>query len=422
MSPRAVPRRTQRIRLAARSFRLTRRGTGFAVAALVVFVLAPTLSAPALLYATGLLLGLLVLAFTFVVAGHSRVRVERTFSPQVVDPGHEVRARLVVTNTSSVPCPESVWRDRLPSMVAGAAAGTMPSLTAAGSRDATATADYALSSATRGAHLVGPLRVRVVDPFGLIERLRDFGEAHELTVLPRRYDLPAIRPAGSDENGTTRPAPHQVGLGEDDIIARAYQSGDALKRLHWKATARRGELMVRQEEQQMNPRAAVLIDLDADSHGTARDRGGYWEYSPGLEWAVAAGASIVTHLVQAGYLVSVGSPCGQIDAEVSEGHDSLRHVMMALARCGPAESDLWRLPVEPATFIIAGRLEPGRTQRWAREVGSVASVHALMGAASRSGAISIADGAGWHRTSWNPQSDIPETWVSLDGSHAHARR
>lgn len=422
MTSRAVPRRTRSIRSAARSFRLTRRGIGFGVAAFAVFLLAPTLSAPALLYASGLLLGLLVLAFVFVVAGHSRVRVDRTFSPQVVDPGHEVRARLVVTNTSSVPCPESVWSDHLPAVVAGAASGVMPSLAAAGSRGAAVSADYTISSSTRGAHLVGPLRVRVIDPFGLVERQRDFGEPHEVTVLPRRYDLPAIRPTGSDENGATRPAPHQVGLGDDDIIARAYQSGDALKRLHWKATARRGELMVRQEEQQMNPRAAVLIDLDADSHGTARDRGGDWEYSPGLEWAVAAGASIVTHLARAGYIVSMGSPCGQIDAEVSEGHDSLRDVMMALARCGPAETDAWRLPVEPSTFVIAGRLEPARAQRWAAEVGSVAAVHAVIGTASRTGAIQIVDAAGWNRISWNPRSDIPETWAGLDGSHTHARR
>ena len=387
-----------------------------------MFVLAPIVSAPALLYATGLLIGLLVLALGFVLLGHSRVRVERSFSPQVVEPGHEVRARLLVSNTSSVPCPESAWRDRLPSVMAGAASGAMPSLAAAGNPDSTVTTDYTISSSTRGAHLVGPLRVRVVDPFGLIERQRDFGEPHEVTVLPRRYDLPAIRPSGSDESGSTRPAPHQVGLGEDDIIARAYQSGDALKRLNWKATARRGEMMVRQEEQQMNPRASVLIDLDADSHGTARDRGGDWEYSPGLEWAVAAGASIVTHLAQAGYVVAVGSPCGQIDALVSEGHDSVRQVMMALARCEPAETDRWRLQVEPATFLVAGRLEPARAQRWATEIGSAAAVHAVMGTASRTGAIQTADAAGWHRTSWNPQSDIPETWASLDGSHARAGR
>lgn len=412
----------RRIRAGLRAFRLTRRGTWFLVSAAVVFVAAPVLSAPALLYATGLLVGLVLLGSVFVAAGHSRVRVERSFSPQVVDPGQSVRARLVVANTSSVPCAESVWSDHLPAVVAGEAAGVLPALGPSGTPDATTSASYTIASSTRGVHRVGPLRVRVIDPFGLVERRRDVGEPHEVTVLPRRHDLPAIRPSGSDEHGATRPAPHQMGLGEDDVIARAYLPGDALKRLHWKATARRGELMVRQEEQQMNPRAAVLIDLDADSQGTARDRGGAWEFSPGLEWAVAAGASIVTHLSQAGYVVSVASPCGQLDVELAEGRDSLREAMIALARCEPSDTDTWRIPVERATFVVAGRLEPARARRWTQALGQAHSVNALVGAGSRTGALEVITAAGWHRTTWTPQSDVPSTWAQLDESRVDAAR
>jgi uncharacterized protein (DUF58 family) len=412
----------RRFRTSLRAFRLTRRGTGFLVAAAVVFVAAPAFSAPALLNGTGLLLGLVLLGLVFVAAGHSRVRVDRSFSPQIVDPGQSVRARLVVSNTSSVPCAESVWSDRLPAVVAGEAAGVLPGLGPAGTPDATTAASYTIASSTRGVHRVGPLRVRVVDPFGLVERQRDAGQPHEITVLPRRYDLPPLGPSGSDDDGATRPAPHQMGLGEDDIIARSYQRGDALKRLHWKATARRGELMVRQEEQQMNPRAAVLIDLDADSHGTARDRGGTWEFSPGLEWAVAAGASIITHLSEAGYSVSVASPCGQLDVELADGRDSLRQALVALARCEPSDTDTWRIPVERATFVVAGRLEPDRARRWVQALGEARSVSALIGAGSRTGAFEVTARARWRRATWTPQSDIPGTWAELDGSRVDAAR
>ena len=51
----------------------------------------------------------------------------------------------------------------------------------------------------------------------------------------------------------------------------AYLPGDAMKRLHWKATAHRGQLMVRQEEQQINPRAGVFLDCEPRTQGTARD-------------------------------------------------------------------------------------------------------------------------------------------------------
>lgn len=407
------------MRAAARSFALTRRGTGFLVAALVTFALAPILSAPALLYATGLLLGLVLLSGIFVATGHSRVRIERSISPQIIDPGQSVRARLIVTNTSSVPCPEAAWTDHLPYVVAGEASGVLPALGPATAPDSVVSTSYTVSSSTRGAHAIGPVGIRVMDPFGLVERNRNFGEAHELTVLPRRYALPPIRPSGSDEDGATRPAPQQVGIGEDDIIARSYLPGDALKRLHWKATARRGELMVRQEEQQMNPRAAVAIDLDAWSHGTDRDGSGAWEYSPTFEWAVAAGASVITHLARAGFIVSVGSPDGSVGSELAEGHDSLRDVMLALAHCEPTQRDVWRLPAERATFVVAGRVEADRAQRWAKELSGAGAVHAMVAATTRASTLEVLAAAGWHVVTYTPQSDIPATWSNLDRARTH---
>lgn len=412
--------RLRRFRASAQTFALTRRGKGFLLAAVLTFVLAPILSAPAILYATGLLLGLVLLAAAFVATGHSRVRIERSISPQIVDPGESVRARLVVTNTSSVPCPEARWIDHLPRVVAGEASGVLPALGPARAPDSVVSASYTVSSSTRGAHAVGPIGIRVMDPFGLVERNREFGEAHAMTVLPRRYDLPHIRPSGSDEDGATRPSPRQVGVGEDDIIARTYMPGDALKRLHWKATARRGELMVRQEEQQMNPRAAVVIDLDARSHGTERDGSGVWEHSPSLEWSVAAGASVVAHLARAGFLVGVGSPDGSLAAEVSEGHDSLRDVMISLALCAPADRDLWRLPAERATFVVTGRLEIDRAQYWARALSDAGAVHAMVAATTRSSSLAVLAAAGWHVVTYTPQSNIADTWSDLDRARIHA--
>ncbi len=412
--------RAHRFRSAARTFALTRRGIGFLIAAVVVFLLAAILSAPALLYATGLLLGLVILAAVHVGTGHSRVRIDRSISPPIADPGQAVQAQLVVTNTSTVPCPEAAWTDRLPSAMIGRAHGVLPALGPARAPDSSFSATYAVSSSTRGAHTVGPVRLRVMDPFGLVERHRDIGGCHVLTVLPRRHELPPIRPSGSDEDGATRPSPHQVGLGEDDVIARSYLPGDALKRLHWKATARRGELMVRQEEQQMNPRAAVLIDLDASSHGTERDRKGIWDHSLSLEWSVAAGASIISHLVRAGFIVFVGSPDGSVDAELSEGHASVRDALISLAHCAPAEHDRWRLPAEPVTFVIAGRLDLDRAGQWTRAVSAAGSVHAMVAATTRPAALEVLKAAGWHVVTHTPQSDVSTTWSDLDRARTRA--
>lgn len=64
-------------------------------------------------------------------------------------------------------------------------------------------------------------------------------------------------------------APHMVALhGEDDQTVREYRDGDDLRRIHWPASARTGELMVRQEDRPAKRRAVVILD-----HAPPRTRG-----------------------------------------------------------------------------------------------------------------------------------------------------
>ena len=78
------PEPAGRLRTAASSVVLTRSGIGFLVGAVVSFIAAPVLSLPALVYVSGLLLALPLFSAVFVLVGHSRVRIERSFAPQVV--------------------------------------------------------------------------------------------------------------------------------------------------------------------------------------------------------------------------------------------------------------------------------------------------------------------------------------------------
>ena len=54
--------------------------------------------------------------------------------------------------------------------------------------------------------------------------------------------------------------------GEHDIATREYRYGDDLRRVHWRSTARRGELMVRRDEQPHQMQATVLVDRRAVGH------------------------------------------------------------------------------------------------------------------------------------------------------------
>jgi uncharacterized protein (DUF58 family) len=77
------------------------------------------------------------------------------------------------------------------------------------------------------------------------------------------------------------------------VVPRAYRDGDELRKVHWRSTARRGELMVRREEQRWRNRAVLLLDTRAGAH-TGSGAGSSFEF------AVSAVASIGVHLARAG--------------------------------------------------------------------------------------------------------------------------
>jgi uncharacterized protein (DUF58 family) len=99
--------------------------------------------------------------------------------------------------------------------------------------------------------------------------------------------------------------------GEDDAATREYRRGDDLRRVHWKSTARTGELMVRREEQPWESRATVVLDTRSYGH---RGDGP----TASFEWAVSAAASITTHLRQAGYKLRFVTGSG-VDVDAAEG-------------------------------------------------------------------------------------------------------
>jgi uncharacterized protein (DUF58 family) len=412
--------RATRWRDVVTSVTLTGRGAGFLVLAVGLFVAAAALSLPALLYGTGLLLALVVLSGLVVLLGHSQLRVERTFAPPMVAAGQSSRATLEVTNLSVLPCAEAAWHDVVPRAVAADASGIVPALGGGRSADAGTTVSYDLVASRRGLHAVGPLRLRVGDPFGLVNRRRVVGGTTTLTVLPRLVELSELRARGTSDDGASLPSPQHVGLGDDDIIARTYQSGDAMKRLHWKATAHRGELMVRQEEQQVTPRAGIVLDCEPRSHGTAYEPGA-WQQAPGFEWSVVAAASIATHLVRAGYVVSLQSSDGTVDRLLSEGHDSLEDAMIDLAVVdtrddGPAPS------AERVTFVLLGRPDAERARHWVTTLSSARTALALVDESTSAAAMEVLDAARWRVVPYGARDDLAELWPALDGSAARAAR
>ncbi len=154
-----------------------------------------------------------------------------------------------------------------------------------------------MRSDVRGQFDVGPMRVRLSDPFGLVdagphvrEHLLARGDA------PRWCALPAVPLSGAWTGaGDNRPRAFASGSAED-VTVREYRRGDDLRRVHWRSSAHAGELMVRREEQPWQSRATLFLDNRRSAH---RGQGA----ASSLEHAVSLAASIAVHLVQRGFMV-----------------------------------------------------------------------------------------------------------------------
>ena len=152
---------------------------------------------------------------------------------------------------------------------------------------------YPLRSDLRGKFAIGPLEVRIADSFGLVELGRSFATTTTLVVTPRVVPLARSSVGAAwvgEGDGRARAA---VAAGEDDVVPRAYRDGDELRRVHWRSTARYGELMVRREEQRWRNRAMLLLDTRRSAHAGSG-------VASSFEFAVSAAASIGVHVARGG--------------------------------------------------------------------------------------------------------------------------
>ena len=117
-------------------------------------------------------------------------------------------------------------------------------------------------------------------------------------------------------------------LGDEFLTLRDYEVGDDLRRVHWRSTARTGELMIRQDEARWRSRAAVVLDVHPGAHD-----------AESFEVAVEAAASVTARLVRLRRRVEVVTSAGEV---LGTGGDPRHDVIDTLATVGPDERD--RLP------------------------------------------------------------------------------
>jgi uncharacterized protein (DUF58 family) len=285
---------------------LTTRGRSFLAAGAAAALSAVILGEKDLLRVAALLAILPLLAAAYVGRSRYKLACTRSLEPHRVPVGASSRVVLRLQNMSRLPTGTLLLEDRLPY-----ALGSRPRvvLERLGAHQASSVA-YTVRADVRGRYEVGPLVVRLTDPFGLCELTRSFPSVDKLTVIPQVVGLPSVRLTG-EYTGTGDSRARSVAVhGEDDAATREYRRGDDLRRVHWKSTARVGELMVRREEQPWESKATVVLDTRLGAH---RGEGP----TASFEWAVSAAASITVHLRAAGYKLRLVTDAG-VDADAVE--------------------------------------------------------------------------------------------------------
>ncbi|MFD9304167.1 DUF58 domain-containing protein [Streptomyces sp. NPDC060048] len=278
---------------------LTTRGRSFLAAGIAAALCAYVLGQSELLR-VGLLLAVLPLLCVYALH-RTRYRVSgtRRLSPVRVAAGAEARVQLRLDNTSRMPTGLLMLQDRVPYVLGPRPRFVLDRVEPGGRREVS----YRVRSDLRGRYPLGPLQLRLTDPFGLVELTRSFSAYDTLTVIPRTEALPAVRFTG-ESSGYGDGSRRSLALaGEDDVIPRGYRRGDDLRRVHWRSTARYGELMVRREEQPQRSRATVLLDTrDLAYEGAGPDSA--------FEWAVSGAASALVHLLEQGFSVRLLTDTG----------------------------------------------------------------------------------------------------------------
>lgn len=295
---------------------LTNRGRGFLAAALGVTLTAVLLGEKDLI-AVALLLAIVpIVGMLSVTGARMRLAASREIYPPLASIGQQVHIGLTIDNLASSPSRMLLLEELVPYQAGGHRRFTLEHL-APGGR---APFSYALSIEQRGIYPIGPLRVHTSDPFGMATLQRTFSSTARITVTPPIVPLGSVVAAGSWGGNAdhTRAAPRSVLRGEPDAVVRQYNTGDDMRKIHWRASARAGELMVRREIQPRNTAATVLLDSRASAHRHTGDNSSF-------EWAVTAAASICSHLNQLGYHVTFATSRGE------PVNTSIEHILTELA-------------------------------------------------------------------------------------------
>ena len=398
---------------------LTTRGKTFLAVGCTAAICGFGLNEADLLRIGVLLIMLPLLSALAATRARYRLSCTRQLRPRRIPAGHEAEVRIRLSNISRL-------RTRL--LLAEDSNAHTPTrqrfvlegIEASGNRDLS----YRVRMDQRGKYTIGPLQIRVADSFGLVAIGRSFTSKSTLVVTPEITPLPRVAIPGSRLGDGESGMRTVAAAGEDDIAPRAYRDGDELRRVHWRSTARYGELMVRREEQQWHNRALLLIDVR---------RRAYVGSGPGspFEFAVSAAASIGVHLVGQGIETRLITESGEVTPAGPAAESLLERLAVIQSSrntdLGRGVATL-RASSRGQVIAVTGMLSPDQARLLAASHQGTAPAMAMLldgvnwnsGRSARSGtaggngaAADILTAAGWRVSVVSGGTSLAQAWREL---------
>lgn len=236
--------------------------------ALTAFV-AGLITGQDLLFTLSYLLGLLIiLSFAWAWANLNGVRLSRVTRVRRTQVGRPFEERFNIRNTTVLP---KLWLEvkdfsTLPHHFASHVVNNL------GARQG-----YTWRATTicrqRGRYQLGPIRLRTSDPFGLFPMERNLTQTSNVVVFPMTFEIQQFAlPVGVLPGGDAlRRRTHYITTNASGV--RDYEPGDSFNRIHWRSSARRDRLIVKEFE--LDPLADIWVVPDMSVFGqVAAERAG----------------------------------------------------------------------------------------------------------------------------------------------------
>ena len=345
-----------------------------------------------------------------------RLAVVRRFGPPVATVGAPVAVEIDARNIGWTPSGAADGADSFAWSTTPGPSVAIPSV----APRRTTRLRYTIRAPHRGIYAVGPLVVDYEDPFGLLRTTLRVGSTDRLVVAPPLVRLPSTGGSLTRAEGESTVIQRRASGSFDDLITREYRPGDALRRVHWKASARRGDLMVRQEEPRSHPEVRLVLDTRRAAYDDV-DFGPMLgpSDSESFEWAIRMTGSMAAHLSDQGFRVTILETAQQqLIAPVEGATDATRDGVFLESLAGAELLDArephgrpthWLDHPAPVLAVVAD--SSNRTVSWFAELktGRDRATAFLLPSAGSSTREQL-EAAGWLCIQVQPDSDPAEVW------------